>query len=194
MKKLDRTKKYDLSQLNDEQLQAVLDWLKENDTGWDNCHIDKLKSSFCILSNDYGEWKLQTSKGNETNTLELFDEELKTYQITEYLTGDFGDLGIKQGIIQATTKDQAWLFHKESNGLQEQEKGFFSFDEIKNKNTAETLIEKGYLVKDTSSIDFKKELPNITFTQDNSVNDDILSLIEKGKQHGLKIVVTFEKL
>lgn len=29
---------------------------------------------------------------------------------------------------------------------------------------------------------------------DNSIYDDILSLIEKGKQHGLKIVVTFEKL
>lgn len=194
MRDLDITKKYDLSQLDDEQLQAVLDWLKDNDTGWDNSHIGRLKSSFCILHNEYGEWKLQTLKGNETNAIELFEEELKTYQITEYSTGDFGDLGIKQGIIQATTKDQAWLFHKKSNGLREQEKGFFSFDEIKNKNTAETLIEKGYLAKDTSSIDFKKELPNITFTQDNSVYDDILLLIEKGKQHGLKIVVTFEKL
>lgn len=103
MKDLDNTKKYDLSQLNDEQLQAVLDWLKENDTGWDTCHIDKLKGSFHILYNSYREWKLQTSKGNETNALELFNN-------------------------------------------------------------------------------------------DNSVYDDMLSLIEKGKQHGLKIVVTFEKL
>lgn len=121
--------------------------------------------------------------------------ELKTYQITEYSTGDFGDLGIKQGTIQATTKDQAWLFHKESNGLQEQEKSFFSFDEIKNKNTAKSLIDKGYLVKENLDIDFKKELPNITFTQDETnIYDDMLLLIEKGKQQGLKIVVTFEKL
>ena len=104
MKLLDKNKKYDLSQLNDEQLQAVLDWLKENDKGWDTCHIDHLKGDFHILSNDYGEWKLQTSKGNETNAFELFNAD------------------------------------------------------------------------------------------DNSVYDDILSLIEKGKQQGLKIVVTFEKL
>lgn len=104
MRDLDRTKKYDLSQLDDEQLQAVLDWLKENDTGWDNSHIGRLKSSFCVLHYEYGEWKLQTLKGNETNALELFDND------------------------------------------------------------------------------------------DNSVYDDMLSLIEKGKQNGLKIVVTFEKL
>lgn len=32
------------------------------------------------------------------------------------------------------------------------------------------------------------------FDDDTSVYDDMLSLIEKGKQQGLKIVVTFEKL
>lgn len=32
------------------------------------------------------------------------------------------------------------------------------------------------------------------FEEETSIYDDMLSLIEKGKQHGLKIVVTFEKL
>ena len=94
MKPLDITKKYDLSQLNDEQLQDVY------------------KATFtpmCIIKCDYlyfdeDKWFFTTNnKGNTTNALELFKE---------------------------------------------------------NK----------------------------------SVYDDILSLIEKGKQHGLKIVVTFEKL
>ena len=104
MKSLDITKKYDLSKLNDEQLQIVLDWLKENDTGWGITDLDYFKyglHKYHLLFNNDFVW----GKGleNTTNALELFEE-------------------------------------------------------------------------------------------NESVYDDMLSLIEKGKQHGLKIVVTFEKL
>lgn len=99
---LDRTKKYDLSQLNDEQLQAVLDWLKENDTGWEDKEIENIKTSFYVLGYSCDEWIFERID-YATNALELFNDETSVY-------------------------------------------------------------------------------------------DDILSLIEKGKQQGLKIVVTFEKL
>lgn len=166
MKPLDKNKKYDLSQLNDDQLQAVY---KETFTPR---HI---KCDYLYFDEDKW-WFTTDRKGCLTNALELFEEELKNYQITEYATGDFGDLGIKKGVIKAKDKDHAWLLHKESKGLKDSEKGLFSFVEV------------------PENINFKKELPNITFTQNESIYDDMLSLIEKGKKHGLKIVVTFEKL
>lgn len=107
MKNLDKTKKYDLRQLNDEQLQAVLDWLKDNDKDWENKSIGVFKPSYL------------------SHSLAFFDPDFKI----------FGD-------IDETCTNALELFNDEET----------------------------------------------------SIYDDILSLIEKGKQQGLKIVVTFEKL
>lgn len=105
---LDKTKKYDLSQLNDEQLQAVLDWLKKNDTGWGDVDITRFRRNS-------GGYNLR------------YDEDFAWHWIDEM------------------------EYDKATNALE-------------------------------------------LFSDDASVYDDMLSLIEKGKQHGLKIVVTFEKL
>lgn len=132
MKPLDKNKKYNLSQLNNEQLQAVLDWLKENDKGWGLVRICAIKDSFLSYSNDG--WKWSSFERNVTNALELFEEETP----------------------------------------------------LKGSVTVKTEVPR--------NIDFKKELPNITFTQNENIYQRADQLMQDGKQHGLKIVVTFEKL
>lgn len=192
MRDLCTTKKYDLSHLNDGQLQSVLDWLKENDEGWrclniiQHKYLSFLNTIFDNVVISSGWYNSSHLTGELTNALELFEEELKTYQITEYSTGDFRDLGIKQGTIQATTKDQAWLFHKESNGLQEQEKGFFSFVEVNQEPN-------GYEITVNNMGRVEPKYPNYSCDK-SDVYERADKLMQDGKQHGLKIVVTFEKL
>ena len=69
---LNKSKKYDLSQLNDEQLQAVLDWLKENDKYWDSFPITEFKTVKTIFFDGY-EWKC--FEEDPVNALELFEED-----------------------------------------------------------------------------------------------------------------------
>lgn len=84
MKDLDRTKKYDLSQLNDKQLYTILDWLKVNDDDWGCFNIADLRR----ISGDYnlhcnkGLWYWINKKNcyEVTNALELFDNKLPPYK------------------------------------------------------------------------------------------------------------------
>lgn len=95
---LDKTKKYDLRQLNDEQLQAVLDWLKENDTGWNNRSIKVFKPSY--LSSPlsfYGpDFKISGPLDETcTNALELFNDESDVYKIAHNLIEKGKQQGLK---------------------------------------------------------------------------------------------------
>lgn len=141
MKDLDRTKKYDLSQLNDEQLQAVLDWLKENDTGWEEVDLInfsyRVKDTYLIYPLDGWYWSV--SKDDLTNAIELFDERLSN--------------------VKVDLKTPSDLTNKQREAL------ISMFDEQPNYSC------------DKSDIYQRAD-----------------QLMQDGKQHGLKIVVTFEKL
>lgn len=49
LKPLDKTKRYDLSELNDEELLCVLNWLKENDKGWGGTTLGNITECKNIL-------------------------------------------------------------------------------------------------------------------------------------------------
>lgn len=77
MKDLDKNKKYDLSQLNDEQLKYVLDWLKEN-FEWDkNMFFSVFKEDLDIYFLRYYKhnWSWSRDSENITNALVLFGED-----------------------------------------------------------------------------------------------------------------------
>ena len=77
MKKLDRNKKYYLGNLSDEQLCVVLQWLKENDNGWEDVSLfgfkNSLETSFLIYPLDG--WYWSTSKEDAVCATELFEPE-----------------------------------------------------------------------------------------------------------------------
>ena len=82
MIKLDKTKAYDLRDLNDEQLTELLDWLKVNDKGWDKFSISLLKK-YVILAfkESSNQWVINHSEKETTNALDLF---LKIGDTLEY--------------------------------------------------------------------------------------------------------------
>ena len=71
MKVLDKSKKYDLTHLNDEQLNSVLKYLQHNDINWYKFTIENLRSK-PFLCYDYYEWN-QYLGSNATNAIELFN-------------------------------------------------------------------------------------------------------------------------
>lgn len=81
MKDLDRTKVYDLSDLNEKQRKALYDWLVENDVNWSYVpKRDFAKNSNDFLFYDGVEWDWVPESHIDdnqviTNALELFEEE-----------------------------------------------------------------------------------------------------------------------
>lgn len=96
MRDLDRTKKYDLSQLNDEQLQAVFDWLKDNDKFWDHYPVAEFKTGKTIFFDGY-EWMF--SSEDPVNAIELFNDESDVYKIAR----DLVEKGKQQGLKVVVT-------------------------------------------------------------------------------------------
>lgn len=61
---------------------------------------------------------------------DLDKENIKTFSIREYSTGDFMDLGSDAGIIKAKDIDNAWELYKETHRLKDNERGFYSLKEV----------------------------------------------------------------
>lgn len=177
MKPLDKNKKYDLSQLNDEQLQTVLDWLKENDT-WKEKHIKHFfENNFSVLVYDIDvkEWFMSKEKIYSVNAIELFEFDLKEYQVIEYESIESDALGVKKEIILAINKKDAWIKYKELKGLDDSHKKLFLFRDI----ITQRIIDDGFYLRNIET---------------EMIYERADKLMQEGKQHGLKIVVTFEKL
>lgn len=77
MKPLDKTKKYDLRKLSDEQLIVVLDWLLKNYTRWELVGLNSFKENskkFSLIYDPVYTW-LWGDFLNSTCTTELFETE-----------------------------------------------------------------------------------------------------------------------
>lgn len=81
IKDLDRSKVYDLSDLNKKQRKALYDWLVKNDLNWEGiCKRDfaKIHKDFLIYDGVEWDWAQEShidKKQVITNALELFKEE-----------------------------------------------------------------------------------------------------------------------
>lgn len=83
MRDLDRSKVYDLSDLNKKQRETLYDWLVKNDVNWENIFKgDFIKTDKDVLIYDGTEWDLDWIQRHNigrkqviTNALELFEEE-----------------------------------------------------------------------------------------------------------------------
>lgn len=105
IKDLDRSKVYDLSDLNKKQRKALYDWLVKNDVNWS----DVPKSEFVKKSNDFliydgVEWDWVTEANIDkkqviTNALELFKEEEPIFEEKQELMDievDFEKIEVKK--------------------------------------------------------------------------------------------------
>lgn len=103
MKPLDKTKKYDLNKLSDEQSDELLNWLKENDKGWDDVTLSCFKRGLdnVVLVFNKG-WTWDYGFENSTCATELFEsvEDLHRKML------ELMELGKQQGIKVVVTFDK----------------------------------------------------------------------------------------
>lgn len=87
MKELDKTKAYDLRDLNDEQLTELLEWLELNDKGWEHYNErDLRKYNVISFRIDVNQWVLHYKGSIElTNALTLFMKIGDTFEYNGYI-------------------------------------------------------------------------------------------------------------
>lgn len=187
MRDLCTTKKYDLSQLNDEQLQAVLTWLKEDDIGWrclniiQHKYLSFLNTIFDNVVISSGWYNSSNLTGDLTNALELFEEEPNGCEIT---FNSMGRVEPKYPNYNQDEKNRDIWEELNTHHLQwdENRKGFFWTERP-------DYTERLRKYRQQKTIDVLED-----FKSQENIYERADKLMQDGKKHGLKIVVTFEKL
>ena len=83
MKDLDRNVIYDLSDLNDDELNKVLTWLVKNDKGWSACTCRYLKGKYIEFEIDSEQWVFYDGYENLINAKTLFEPKVNIINPTE---------------------------------------------------------------------------------------------------------------
>lgn len=112
MKNLDKTKAYDLRYLNDEHLEYLLCWLRNNDKGWGGYNISVLKKYGLLgFKEDFNCWVLDylNKEIETTSALELFE-----LQIGDTFELQIGDTFEYNGYIcEVKEPIKRWYFIKD---------------------------------------------------------------------------------
>ena len=83
MKDLDKNVVYDLSDLNDDELNKVLTWLVKNDKGWSACICRYLKGKYIKFEIDSEQWVFYNGYENLINAKTLFAPKVNIINPTE---------------------------------------------------------------------------------------------------------------
>ena len=83
MKDLEKNVVYDLSDLNDDELNKVLTWLVKNDKGWSACTCRYLKGKYIKFEIDSEQWVFYNGYENLINAKTLFSPKVNIINPTE---------------------------------------------------------------------------------------------------------------
>ena len=83
MKDLEKNVVYDLSDLNDDELNKVLTWLVKNDKGWSACTCRYLKGKYIKFEIDSEQWVFYNGYENLINAKTLFNPKVNIINPTE---------------------------------------------------------------------------------------------------------------
>ena len=192
----------DISKLRGEEIKEVATILINNK---EEISVSSIKSTFRILEADknfnflsyhhgskspfWGEFAMGLFIKDKTEIdlsefRQLFPdkgEEEKTFTITEFSVGDFGDLGNVIGTIKATSKESAKTLFQKMRKISDSNIAFYSFSEVK---TFDTTSKEVLQVENNGWIEVNNSLPLCTSTGDwdGKQSDIILAETITGKK------------